>query len=413
MWRSGSTCDNSVQETTVYPLRKAAGRLAARVCAFSALTSTLLLIGCNNFFICQKASCPSSGGGGSTTTDYVYISNATAGSTDISAYNIGNGSLAAISGSPFNIGFQPVAMSVSPNDAFLYVATLPGATNPGIYLFDINSSGGLSTGNGGQVLISSTIASMTISPDGNYLFIINSLGTTLGEYKTDTSTGLLSLVSTFPLPGVGCTLSGTPVSQTCTVAVAPSGQFVAASLGSAGTVIYPYSSTTGITSTTYSLISSGSTQASPTGDFSVVLDNNNFAYIARTSTLAVYSISSSGTPNLQATATYSSTAAPRDVVLSSSQNYVYTANEGASNISGFSIGSTGALTTVTGSPFTGPSSVSAIGVDKSGAYMVAVGYNGTSGVQLFTLGTGGAVTLTTSAGTGTSTAYPAILALTH
>ena len=45
--------------------------------------------------------------------------------------------------------------------------------------------------------------------------------------------------------------------------------------------------------------------------------------------------------------------------------------------------------------------------------MVAAGYNGTSGVQLFTVGTTGALTLTTSAGTGTSTAFPAILALSH
>ena len=400
----------------MYPLRKAAGRTVARCGAglglgALGLAATTLLAGCHNFFVCQKASCPS--GGGSTTTDYVYVSNATAGSTDISAYDIGNGSLAAISGSPFNIGFQPVAMSVSPNNAFLYVATLPGATNPGIYLFNINSSGGLSTGNGGDVLISATISSMAISPDGNYLFVVNSLGTILTEYQTNTSTGLLSLVSSFPLPGAACTLAGTPVTQTCTVAVAPSGQFVAASLGTAGTTVFPYSSSSGITSTNYTLIPSGSTTTSPTGDFSVVLDNNNYAYIARTSTLAVYSISSSGTATLQSTATYSGSAAPRDVVLSGNQNYVYTANPGAGNISGFSIGASGALTTLSGSPFTGPSNVSAIGVDKSGSYMVATGYNGTSGVQLFTVGTGGVLTLVTSAGTGTSTAYPAILALTH
>lgn len=402
----------------MYPLRKAGGRFAARGAAgvgFSVLglTATLLLTGCHNFFVCQKASCPSSGGGGSTTTDYVYLSNASAGSTDISAYDIGNGSLAAISGSPFNIDFQPVAMSVSPNDSFLYVATLPGATNPGIYVFDINSSGGLSAGNGGDVLISATVSSMAISGDGNYLFVINSLGTILTEYQTNTSTGLLSLVSSFQLPGAGCTLTGSPVTQTCTVAVAPSGQFVAASIGTAGTALFPYSSSSGITSSTYTLIPSGTTTNSPTGDFSVVLDNNNYAYIARTSTLTVWAIDSSGQANLQATQTYSGTAAPRDVVLSGDQNYVYTANPAAGDISGFSIGSSGALTSISGSPFTGPSSVSAIGVDKSGGYMVAAGYNGTSGVQLFTIGTGGALTLVTSAGTGTSTAYPAILALTH
>ena len=45
--------------------------------------------------------------------------------------------------------------------------------------------------------------------------------------------------------------------------------------------------------------------------------------------------------------------------------------------------------------------------------MVAAGYNGTSGVQLFTIGANGALTLVTSAGTGTSTDFPAVLALSH
>jgi 6-phosphogluconolactonase len=396
----------------VYPLRRAARRVAAGGCVALGLAASLLLAGCHDFFVCQKASCPS-GGGGSTTNDYAYVSNASAGTTDIAAYNVGNGSLASISGSPYNIGFVPVAMNVSPNDAFLYVATLPTAANPGIYLFSINSSGGLASANGGQVLISAPISSMDISPDGNYLFVVSVLGTTLTEYQTNSTTGLLTLVSTFSIPGTNCTLAGAPVSQTCSVKVAPSGQFVVASLGTAGDAIFPYTSASGITSTNYTLIPSGSTQTNPTGDFSVALDNNNYVYIARTAALVVYSLDSSGNATLQSTATYSSSAVPRSVVLSTSQDFVYTANQGAGNISGYSIGSSGALSSISGSPFTGPTSGSAIGVDKSGTYMLAVGYNGTSGVQLFTIGSNGAMTLTTSAGTGTSTAYPAILAMSH
>lgn len=412
MRHSGPTCDNGSEEITVHHLRRAARRFAACGCAALALAASLLLSGCHDFFVCQKASCPS-GGGGSTTSDWVYISNATAGNTDIYAYDIGNGSLAAVSGSPYNIGFAPVAMSVAPSNGFLYAATFPGVANPGIYMWTINSSGQLATGNGGNVLISTAVASMDISPDGNYLFVLNSLGTSLTEYTINQTTGLLTLGSSFVLPTTLCTLTGTPISQTCTVKVGPSGQFVAASLGSAGTVIYPYTSTAGITSTSSTLIPSGSTQAAPSGDFSVVLDNNNYAYIARTAALAVYSIASNGTATLQSTQAYSASAVPRSVVLSTNQNYVYTANQGASNISGFTIGSSGSLASVSGSPFTGPTDTSVIGVDKSGTYMVAAGYNGTSGVQLFSIGSNGALTLVTSSGTGTSTVYPEILALSH
>ena len=402
----------------MYPLRRAARRVAARGCAalvwplawqqpfcFPVATTSLSA---------RRPAAPQAEADPHT-SDWVYLSNASAGSTDISAYDIGNGSLAAISGSPYNIGFVPVAMSVSPSNAFLYAATLPGATNPGIYMFAINSSGQLSSANNGNVLITTQVASMDISPDGNFLFVLNSLGTGLTEYQINTTTGLLTLASTFPIPPTTCTLAvATPVIQTCTVKAAPSGQFVVASLGTAGTVIYPYTSASGITTTNPVTIPSGSTQNNPTGDYSVTLDKNNFIYIARTATLAVYQITdASGDATLQSTATFSSTATPRSVVLSTSYNYVYTANVGASNISGFSIGTTGQLSSVTGSPFTGPSGVSAIGTDKSGMYMVAAGYNGTSGVQLFTVGTTGALTLTTSAGTGTSEAFPAILALSH
>jgi 6-phosphogluconolactonase (cycloisomerase 2 family) len=379
------------------------------------LAATLLLAGCHNFFVCEgKASCPS-GGGGSTTSDWVYVSNAAANSTSISAYNIGNGSLAAISGSPFPIGFAPVAMVVSPSNAFLYAATPATAGTPGIYLWTINSStGAITVANNGNALITTQVSSMDISPDGNFLFVVDVAAAALSEYSINSS-GFLALASTFPIPPTLCPLTGTPLSQTCTVKVAPSGQFVVASLGSAGTIIYPYTSSQGITSTNPTLIPSGSTQTNPTGDFSVTLDKNNFIYIARTAALAVYQITdAAGDATLQSTATFSNSSTPRSVMLSLNQNYVYTANQGAGNISGFTIGTSGSLTQISGSPFTGPSSVSAIGTDKSGSYMVAVGYNGSSGLQLFTVGSTGALTLITSAGTGTSTTtLPAVLALSH
>lgn len=415
----GVTCDNRAEDTIVYTLRKAAGLLVVRACAAVGLASTLLLAGCQNLFVCQKASCPSSGGGGgggggSTTTDYVYVSNAAKGATYISEYDIGNGSLAAISGSPFNMGFAPVAMVVSPNNAYLYAATPAGLDTPGIYLFSISSTtGALSAANSGQVLITGAISSMDISPDGNFLFTIDTLGSMLTEYQIS-SGGQLARGASLPLPGAGCTLAGTPLSQTCTVKVAPSGQVVVASLGSQGTYIFPYSSSSGIGSGS-AQIPSGSTQSAPSGDFSVTLDKNNFVYIARTNALAVYQITntSSGDWVSKYSAPYSSGVTPRSVVLNSDQNYVFTANEGAGSVSSYSIGSGGALTQVSGSPFTGPDSVSAIGTDKSGTYMVAAGYNSSSGVQLFTIGTDGTLKLDTSAGTGTSTDNPAILAMTH
>lgn len=397
----------------MYSLGRAARRLAARGCAALSLSAIFLLSGCHNFFVCEgKPSCPSDGGGG-TTSDYAYVSNASAGSTDIYGYNIGNGSLAAITGSPYNIGFAPVAMTVAPSNSFLYAATAANVTNPGIYMWTINSSGQITTGNSGNALITGTVASMDISPDGGFLFTVDITGSYLTEYQVNTTSGLLSLVSTFPLlPNSICVATGSPVSQSCTVKVSPSGQFVVAALGTSGDIIYPYNSTQGITSTNATTIPSGSTQSNPSGDYSLALDKNNFVYIARTAALAVYSLDANGNATLKSSQAYNASTIARSVTLSTDYGYVYTANIGAGNISGYGIGSTGALASVSGSPFTGPTNVSAIAAEKSGKYMVAVGYNGTSGVQLFSVSSG-ALTLVTSAGTGTSPDFPAILALSH
>ena len=378
-----------------------------------------LLAGCHNFFVCQgKASCPSTGGGTGSTTDFAYVSNSASGSTYVAQYDLSSGALTTIA-SPFNLGFQPVALSISPDNKFLYAATLPGANNAGIYLYNIASSGALSTASNGAALINDAISSMAISPDGGFLFVLNSDGTSMNEYQVNTSTGSLQLAEQISVPISTCSLAvgnNLPATQTCTVTVAPSGQFVVVALGTAGDAIFPYSSSSGITSTNFTTIPSGSTQASPSGDFSIVLDDNNFAYIARTVALADYSISSARVASPVSTEPYASGAVPRSVVLNKTQNFVYTANEGASTISVYGISSTGVLS-ANGSPFAGPTNVSAIGVDNSGKYMLAAGYNSTNGVQLLSISsTGnniGTLTLVTSAATGTSTAYPVVLAMSH
>ena len=379
--------------------------------AVVALAVSTMLAGCHNFFVCAKSSCPAS----TTTTgsgNYVYLSNSSSGSNEVAAFDISSGALTAI-GSPINVGFVPVALSVAPSDSFLYVATIPGATSPGIYLYSIGSTGALTVGNGGAALVADQVASMDISPDGNFLFTVNSSGQSMTEYKVNTSTGALSLATAVTLPGISCSLTGAPASQSCTVKVSPSGEFVVVALGTAGDAIFPYSSTSGLTSGGFTLIPSGTTTAAPTGDFSVALDKNNFAYIARTSALAVYSIASTGAATSEFSTNYSSSAVPRSVVLNSGYTNVYTANEGSGTISEFGIQTSGALSQLSGSPVTGPTNVSALGVDKTGSYLVAAGYSSSSGVQLFTIGTNGALSLKASAGSGTSTAYPAVLAMTH
>jgi 6-phosphogluconolactonase (cycloisomerase 2 family) len=384
----------------------AAGMLSATV---------LSTAGCGAFFVCQKASCPSTG----TTTgsgDYVYVSNSTAGSQYVNAYQIGTNSLTTVTGSPFGLNEVPVAMNVSANDNFLYVA---GQSSSGLFVYPITgSTGALSSGS--QLLSNTEIDAMTISPDGYFLFTLGQNALTgvevLTEYALNSSTGVIAGTggTSFSLPvGANCQiLSSAPTAtQVCSIAVSPGNNYVGASLGSVGTVIFPYSSSSsgGITSQSY-------TQITPTsgGHYSLAFDKSGYVYIATTTGLSSYNnLSSTSGPTLVTPYTGFGSGLPvRAVTLSTNSSYLYTADQGNNEITAFNL-SNGVPTQQTPeSPAIGPASLSALGVDRSGTYLFAGGYNATNGFQMFTISSSG-ISVVASQPTGTTTTVPVVMALTH
>ena len=95
---------------------------------------------------------------------------------------------------------------------------------------------------------------------------------------------------------------------------------------------------------------------------------------------------------------------PHGVVVDSTNTYVYVANFGTpSTISGFSIGSGGTLTALSGSPYPAPAGVTALVRDNSGKYIVALGSDSTNGIQLYSIGSGGVLTSVASAPSGGET----------
>ena len=103
---------------------------------------------------------------------------------------------------------------------------------------------------------------------------------------------------------------------------------------------------------------------------------------------------------------------PRSIVINSDSTYLYVGNDTDSTISGYSIGTNAALTALAGSPYAAPSSVDALAIDSTGKYVIASGYNASSGIQLYTIGSAGALTPTASAGDGTA-GVPSAIAATH
>ncbi len=157
--------------------RTRGARLWALVTIAAALTA---LTGCDNFFVPETTT---GGGGGSTTSNYVYVANSTTSS--IAGFTIGTGTLTAVSGSPFALNYAPLAAVVTPSNSFLYVAG-GGAIN----VYAINSStGALTSANGGAVV---NVVALDVSPDGAWLFGLDSTSNAVDQFQINTSTGALS-----------------------------------------------------------------------------------------------------------------------------------------------------------------------------------------------------------------------------
>jgi 6-phosphogluconolactonase len=377
--------------------------LSAAVLGGLALGAT----GCAGFFVCEnKPACPASGTTGSTTADYAYVSNSATGSTYINGYAVSGGTLTAATGSPYNLGFVPQAMVVTPNNSFLYVASPLTSGIAYIYGYSIGTGGALSLINSGTALASEPTAAMTMSLDGNYLFVLNSTTEELDQFTVNTSSGGLTLTGSYPYVGA----NGNTSVSVLSVKEAPSGDFLVCVLGQGGVLTFPYNSSTGMVNSSFFTIPPAN---SSSGFYSAAVDANGYLYVAGTAGLQVYSTTSTGVATQVSSTAYAIGNGPRATVLNSTSSYVYTANEGSGTITADAVGTSGALTTISGSPFSGPPSVGDLGVDSSGTYLVAAGSSSSTGIQLFSIGTGGALSLLGSAASGTSGAGPIVIAMTH
>lgn len=402
--------------------RRAGFRLyGTHACALVLLSAgTVLLGGCGNFFSCEgKTSCPATCVASSTVTcpptggsgtDYAYVANSATGSTYLDGYDLSSGALTVVTGTPTNLDYTPNSAVITPADTFMYIASDASlnTANPGegfIYGYSIGTGGALSILGGGSPQVGENDVALAVSPDGQWLFALPQDGLTINEYPINTSTGALSSLQ-FPFD-----LSSAPTGSitSLSVAVAPSGEYIAAALATGGANVFPFDTTNGSQTANQIgvVINPGSAAA---GIYALAFDSNNYLYCVGTAGLQVFSVTSGATVTL--IKTYPVGNGPRSIVINSGSTYVYVANNTDSTISGYSIGTNAALTALAGSPYTAPTSVDALAFDSTGKYLIASGYNASSGIQLYTIGSAGALTSTASAGTGTA-GVPSAIAATH
>ena len=366
--------------------------------ALAAITWVIgMLSGCGDFFVPENH-----GGGGSTSGNRVYVTNSLTNS--LSGFAIGTGTLATVPNSPLALGYPPVDATVTPDNAFVYVAG-PGA----IYVYTINSDGSVTGASGGAAVAIVNVVSLAVSPDGNWLFGLDNTTTVVDEFKINKSNGALTSVAAVPY-----SVSNAVVSPKM-VRVSPAGNLVFIALGTGGDIVFTLNTSTGDLVNSQQL-SLGSTT---TSDNALAINSTgSYLYIARSGDnggVAVYTIGSGGVLNSISGSPFGSGPQPVFLTLDSTGKFLYAANRVDSNIYGYAIGNGSALVPTSGSPYTSGSQVNSLGIDKSGKYLLAGAFNGGPDISMYSFdaATPGKLNSVTSAASGTQPAGVTAIALTH
>ncbi len=188
-----------------------------------ALAAPLLMAGCKGFW-----DAPSTGGGNGNTTDTsgnIYILNAT--TNQIAGYYVNAGTLTKLSGSPYTVPVAPIAVTIAPNNNFLYVSTLNG-----IYLYTIASNGSLTLGNSSSPVTNDQAVSMQVSANNSWLVEVASGLGFIYAVPINSSTGVATSSTE--------QYTALPSSTVQQVAIAPDDSYVFVAMGSGGTATIPF-----------------------------------------------------------------------------------------------------------------------------------------------------------------------------
>lgn len=309
---------------------------------------------------------------------YVY---ATGGTNGISGFSVNatTGKLTLLKGSPFASGEYPSYMTIDASGTRLYVTDFGSSASGSndVWTFKIAGGGGLTLLNevrtpslaGGVALVSGS-AAVTYTP--TFAYVANSGSGNISGYAINAKNGHLTGVSGSPF---------TAGTNTYAVTTDPSGRFAyAANEGSNSVSAYTIDASTGALTAV-----SGSPYPAGAGSDAVAVDpSGRFVYVANGGSgnpnipsLSAYTINTStgaltavsGSPYATGGATTTSVS----VTVDPTGQFVYVSNMSlilqSGSISAFTINAgTGALTTVTGSPFGGVSSPNSVAVDASGRF---------------------------------------------
>jgi 6-phosphogluconolactonase len=285
------------------------------------------------------------GAAAQTTPAYVYVANAMGVSLttgNITAFSVDptSGALTVVPGSPFAAGANPTYVTVSPSNEFLYetsdLQTLTSANDLNAFAINI-TTGTLTAVPGSPFLSGSSPASVSIDSTGKFLYTSNGgagngpdQSESISEYDINATTGALTAIAQD-----NCSYPPFFVGNQCNAVLADPVAGFLFGTASAGVI------------DAFSIESQGTLQAVTGSPFPV--------------------LASGADP----------TVGPVAMAIYPTGKYLYTANYNpTTNVSGFNIAGSGALSLVPGSPFTiGNSNPSDLVADPLGRFLYVLDFN--------------------------------------
>lgn len=364
------------------------------------------LAGCGQFFPPLSSSGGSSGGGGTTSAgDNLYVANLGTNPLSVAGFSVATtGTLSSLSGSPWSVELEPTALAITPNDSYLYVGSAAG----GIYVYTIGSNGAISIANDGSPVATGVApAVLRVDPTGNYLIGADALVGNVYVFQIGAGGALTAISSSL------VTLNASVPAND--LEITPGGGLVFVSCGTAGIYTMSFNTGTGALAQIQGVLNPKQSGDAVYG--MAVTPSGSFLLAAETgiSSVRVFSIGSSGSLTEVTGSPVKTGLGPFGVLVDSTGSYAYVTNRTAGSISGFLLSNSGALTPITGSPFATGSLPEQMVEDKTNAYIAVICAGGSPDLQLFKFDatTAGALDSVATTKTGTDPTEASALAATH
>jgi 6-phosphogluconolactonase (cycloisomerase 2 family) len=294
-------------------------------------------------------------GGGSTATYLAYL-DPVAGNVNVTTIPT-SGTLATAAGSPYLAGSQPVSMTISPDGKFIYVVN---ASSGNVNQYAISATGAL-TQPVPPIATGVQPSVMAIDPTSRFALVANQGASTLSVYSINPTTGVL-------------TATGSPITLNVTgpKTIAINGNFVFVASTIAIDVLIFNSTNNTFSFGTGSSIGGGSSANIVAMYAPPQATNRLYVLDASSNSIIPYTVSNTGV--LTQGASIPVGAQPTAMIADEGNRFLYVANQGSNNLSVFQVDpGTGALTTATVSPIATITSPTALALDTVNHFVFVAG----------------------------------------